>query len=104
MNRSLTALALAAALALLGAVPAIAAGQVKTAVPQGDSTATGSGDRISGLIVRGDKTVPTSGLAGTNDPATSMGIVLWSLVGGSALAAGATSVAVVRRRAKADAA
>lgn len=43
----------------------------------------------------------TGGLANTG---ADSGLVLWTLVGAGALAAGATSVVVVRRRAKADAA
>lgn len=44
---------------------------------------------------------PNSGLANTG---ADSGLVLWTLVGAGALAAGATSVVVVRRRAKAEAA
>ncbi|CCQ45011.1 LPXTG-motif cell wall anchor domain protein [Pseudarthrobacter siccitolerans] len=40
-----------------------------------------------------------SGLANTG---ADSGLVLWTLVGAGALAAGATSVVVVRRRAKAE--
>jgi len=43
----------------------------------------------------------TGGLANTG---ADSGLILWTLVGAGALAAGATSVVVVRRRAKAEAA
>lgn len=46
-------------------------------------------------------TGPSTGLANTG---ADSGLVLWTLVGAGALAAGATSVVVVRRRAKSEAA
>ena len=49
----------------------------------------------------GTYSITATGLANTGDDS---GLVLWTLVGAGALAAGATSVVVVRRRAKAEAA
>jgi LPXTG-motif cell wall-anchored protein len=46
----------------------------------------------------------TGGGAGLANTGTDSGLILWTLVGAGALAAGAASVVVVRRRAKAEAA
>jgi LPXTG-motif cell wall-anchored protein len=46
----------------------------------------------------------TGGAAGLANTGADSGLILWTLVGAGALAAGATSVVVVRRRAKAEAA
>lgn len=46
----------------------------------------------------------TGGNSGLADTGADSGLVLWGLVGAGALAAGATSVVVVRRRARAEAA
>lgn len=53
------------------------------------------------LVANGNSAVANSGSKLANTGADS-GLVLWSLVGAGALAAGATSVVVVRRRAKAE--
>ncbi|MDE8585931.1 LPXTG cell wall anchor domain-containing protein [Arthrobacter sp. NQ4] len=55
------------------------------------------------LVANGNSAVANSGAKLANTGADS-GLVLWTLVGAGALAAGATSVVVVRRRAKAEAA
>ncbi|MBP1135086.1 LPXTG-motif cell wall-anchored protein [Arthrobacter sp. PvP023] len=55
----------------------------------------------TGLANSGGTTTAGTGLANTGADAS---LILWSLVGAGALAAGATSVVVVRRRAKAEAA
>lgn len=52
----------------------------------------------------GDPLANTGSGAGLANTGADSGLVLWTLVGAGALAAGATSVVVVRRRAKAEAA
>ncbi|MDQ0767970.1 LPXTG-motif cell wall-anchored protein [Pseudarthrobacter defluvii] len=54
-----------------------------------------------GNVAGGAPLANTGGLANTG---ADSGLILWTLVGAGALAAGATSVVVVRRRAKAEAA
>lgn len=69
-----------------------------TVTVAGTATGVGTGtDTGTGLSNTGDNGV---GLANTGADSS---LVLWSLVGGGALAAGAASVIVVRRRANAEA-
>jgi LPXTG-motif cell wall-anchored protein len=61
--------------------------------------------RVDGATVGTSAGVATSGSASElADTGANSSMLLWSLVGAGALAAGATSVVVVRRRAKAEAA
>lgn len=103
MKRTIATLTFAATFTLSGAAPALAAAGSQSVDPQGGSTAAGGSSRAVGLTADGSKKAATTGLAGFNDPASATGIVLWSLAGGGALVAGATSVVVVRRRAKTEA-
>jgi hypothetical protein len=102
MKHAFAAFTLAGIFALAGAVPALAAADAQSVDPQGHSSAAGGRDRTTTLSSGDSKAAATLSIAGLNDPATAMGIVLWSLVGGGALVAGGTSVAVVRRRAKTE--
>lgn len=65
----------------------------------GSATGTGTGTIAGNGTTTGTGTSSSSELANTG---ASSSLVLWSLVGAGALAAGATSVVVVRRRAKAE--
>jgi LPXTG-motif cell wall-anchored protein len=76
-------------------------------------TATGltSGNTVTASVTVVGATVGTSAGVSTSGSASELAdtganssMLLWSLVGAGALAAGATSVVVVRRRAKAEAA
>ena len=71
-------------------------------------TAKGAAGHVvtSTVTVEGASLASTSNGAGTAlaDTGADSSLLLWSLVGGGALAAGITSVVVVRRRANADAA
>jgi LPXTG-motif cell wall-anchored protein len=59
--------------------------------------------KVSGAAV-GTSLANTGGGTGLANTGADASLVLWTLVGGGALAAGITSVVVVRRRAKSDAA
>jgi hypothetical protein len=90
MKKSLAAIALAGSVALAGAVPAMADGGAKTADASGNYAFSVS------ISEAGTQNVTATGV--------NYSLILWSLVGTGALASGATSVVVVRRRAKAEAA
>ncbi|WP_427006374.1 LPXTG cell wall anchor domain-containing protein [Pseudarthrobacter sp. H2] len=72
-------------------------------VPATVTVKAAAGGSGTGLTNNGGGTATNSGPALANTGADTS-LVLWSLVGAGALAAGVTSVVVVRRRAKADAA
>jgi LPXTG-motif cell wall-anchored protein len=71
--------------------------QVDPSFAEGGAPLAGTGGNAGGAPLANTG----SGLANTG---ADSGLVLWTLVGAGALAAGATSVVVVRRRAKAEAA
>jgi LPXTG-motif cell wall-anchored protein len=74
-------------------------------------TASGAGGSYSTVITVGSAALSNTGAAplansgaGLANTGADSGLILWTLVGAGALAAGATSVVVVRRRAKSEAA
>lgn len=68
----------------------------------GSATGTGTGTVAGNGTTNGTGNGTTSSSSELANTGASSNLILWSLVGAGALAAGATSVVVVRRRAKAE--
>ncbi|WP_285319368.1 LPXTG cell wall anchor domain-containing protein [Pseudarthrobacter sp. lyk4-40-TYG-27] len=81
-----------------GNTSGVTVGPVTVTVAAALANTGGSGSTVAGNA-GGAPLANTGGLANTG---ADSGLILWTLVGAGALAAGATSVVVVRRRAKAE--
>ncbi|MHC6229953.1 LPXTG cell wall anchor domain-containing protein [Arthrobacter sp. MMS24-T111] len=81
-----------------GNTSGVTVGPVTVTVAAALANTGGNGSTVAGTT-GGAPLANTGGLANTG---ADSGLILWTLVGAGALAAGATSVVVVRRRAKAE--